>query len=114
MKALVRPEAPTRRPSTISSASSGSRAAISASSGSSSTPSGSENTPSTHASSAPGRTICGRARPPISRSSECASTVLPAPVSPVIAFSPRLEAQLGALDQQQVLDPQLVQHRRPF
>ena len=49
---------------------------------------GSAKTPSTQASSAPGRTICGRARPPISRSSECASTVLPAPVSPVIAFRP--------------------------
>ena len=35
-----------------------------------------------------GRTICGRARPPISRSSECASTVLPAPVSPVITLNP--------------------------
>ena len=36
----------------------------------------------------PGRTICGRALPPISRSSEWARTVLPAPVSPVIAFRP--------------------------
>ena len=70
------------------SAPSGSRSASSASSGSSSSPSGIAKTPSTHASSAPGRTICGRARPPSSRSSECASTVLPAPVSPVIAFSP--------------------------
>ena len=39
--------------------------------------------------SRPGRTICGRALPPMIRSSEWASTVLPAPVSPVIAFSPR-------------------------
>ena len=44
--------------------------------------------PSTQASSAPGLTIWGRALPPISRSSEWASTVLPAPVSPVIALSP--------------------------
>ena len=62
--------------------------AISASSGSSNSPSGIAKTPSIKASSAPGRTICGRALPPISRSSECASTVLPAPVSPVIAFRP--------------------------
>ena len=48
------------------------------------------------------------------RSSECARIVLPAPVSPVIAFSPAPEAQLGALDQQQVLDPKLEQHRLPF
>ena len=51
-------------------------------------PGGRSKTPSTQASSAPGRTIRGRALPPISRSSEWASTVLPAPVSPVIAFSP--------------------------
>src|SRR4051794_4978412 len=44
--------------------------------------------PSTQASDAPGRTICDFALPPVSRSSEWASTVLPAPVSPVIAFSP--------------------------
>ena len=87
-KADVRPEAETRRPRTISSAPSGSRSATSAISGSSSSPAGRSKTPSTQASSAPGRTICGRALPPIRRSSECASTVLPAPVSPVIAFSP--------------------------
>ena len=48
------PRAPTRRPSTTSSAPSGSRSASSASSGSSSSPSGRSKTPSTQASSAPG------------------------------------------------------------
>ncbi len=38
--------------------------------------------------SAPGRTIPGRGRPPSSRSSAWASTVLPAPVSPVRTFNP--------------------------
>ena len=56
--------AETRRPSTTSSASLGSRSAISAISGSPSSPCGRSNTPSTQASSAPGRTICGRALPP--------------------------------------------------
>ena len=72
--------------------------------------SGRSKTPSTYASAAPGRTIPGRERPPSSRSSAWASTVLPAPVSPVSTFKPRRQAQLRPLDQQEVLDAKLAQH----
>ena len=48
----------------------------------------SSKTPSTYASGAPGLTMPERGLPPSSRSSAWASTVLPAPVSPVIAVSP--------------------------
>ena len=55
-------------------------------------PAGGSKTPSTYASSAPGRTMPRRGLPPSSRSSAWASIVLPAPVSPVIAFRPRSRA----------------------
>ena len=71
---------------------------------------GASKTPSTHASSAPGRTIWGRALPPSSRSSEWASTVLPGAGLAGDRVQALAEAKLGPLDQQQVLDPQLVQH----
>ena len=88
MKAEDRPDpAETRRARTTSSPG-GSRSATSLSAGSERIDSGTSKVPSTHASSAPGLTVALRGRPPISRSSECASTVLPAPVSPVITFSP--------------------------
>ena len=51
-------------------------------------PPGISKAPSTQASSAPGLTIPLRGLPPISRSRDWASTVLPAPVSPVITFRP--------------------------
>ena len=51
-----------------------------------------------------------RGLPPSSRSSACASTVLPAPVSPVSTFKPGPRQQLGPLDQQEVLDAQFVEH----
>ena len=108
--ARERPSALTRRASTISSSSSPTRSRSSANSGSSSNPAGSSNTPSTYASGAPGLTIPERGLPPSSRSSACASTVFPAPVSPVIAVSP-CPAELRPLDQEQVLDAQLEQHR---
>ena len=60
--------------------------------GSAASPAGGANTPSTYASSAPGRTMPRRGLPPSSRSSAWASMVLPAPVSPVIAFRPRSSA----------------------
>src|SRR4051794_19842938 len=69
MYARVRPSAVTRRASTRSS-------------------SPTSKTPSTYASLAPGRTIPDFARPPRSRSSACARTVLPAPVSPVRTLRP--------------------------
>src|SRR3954468_12141423 len=81
--ARVRPSALTRRATTSSSASGANRSPRSRRSASDSS-----NTPSTYASAAPGRTIPGRARPPSSRSSACASTVFPAPVSPVSTLSP--------------------------
>ena len=87
-KARERPSALTRRASTISSSSSPTRSRRSASSGWSSNPGGSSNTPSTYASEAPGLTMPDRGLPPSSRSSAWASTVFPAPVSPVIAVSP--------------------------
>src|SRR5947209_3339511 len=52
----------------------------------------SEKVPSTYASPAPGRTIPRRALPPRSRSRACASSVLPAPVSPVTTLSPGARA----------------------
>ena len=86
--ARERPSALTRRASTISSSSSPTRSRSSANSASSSSPAGSSNTPSTYASGAPGLTIAERGFPPSRRSSAWASTVFPAPVSPVIAVSP--------------------------
>src|SRR5207302_553549 len=76
--ARVRPSEPTRRASTSSSKSGASRSRMLASRGTS--PWCRAKTPSTYASWAPGRTMPARARPPSSRSSACASTVLPAPV----------------------------------
>ena len=64
-------------------------------------------TPSTYASARPGRTIPAARGPPSSRSSAWASTVLPAPVSPVSTFRPGARRRCGPLDQQQVLDAQL-------
>ena len=81
--ARVRPSALTRRARTSSSASSASRSPSDARSAF-----GRSNAPSTYASDAPGRTMPARGLPPSSRSSACASTVLPAPVSPVSTLSP--------------------------
>src|SRR5260221_190454 len=87
-QARVRPPPQLLRPRTTSSAPAGSRSASAPTSGSPKSPWGRSNTPSTQAPWAPGRTTCAFALPPINKSSECASTVFPAPVSPVIAFSP--------------------------
>ena len=103
--ARVRPSALTRRASTTSSASSGSRSPSSPRSAVGQL----EHALDVRLRGA-GRTMPGRARPPSSRSSAWASTVLPAPVSPVSTLSPGAEPQLGPLDQQEVLDAELVEH----
>ena len=108
----VRPSALTRRASTISSASSPMRSRRSASSGSSSSPARQLEDALDVGLARARAHDPGRGLPPSSRSSACASTVLPAPVSPVMAFRPGAEPQLGPLDQQQVLDSQLAGARR--
>ena len=51
-----------------------------------------------------GPTAAASPRAPSSSPIACARIVLPAPVSPVIAFSPRVELELGLADQHEVLD----------
>ena len=101
----MRPSALTRRASTTSSASSGSRSPARSRSSSGRRTRPPRRPPTRRDGRSPARGL-----PPSSRSSACASTVLPAPVSPVRTFRPGPEAQLGPLDQQQVLDTELFQH----
>ena len=88
----------------------GSRSASSASSGSSSSPAGRSKTPSTQASSAPGPDDL-RARLAAHQQVErVGEDGLPGPGLAGDRVQALAEAQLGPLDQQQVLDPQLAQH----
>ena len=109
-KALVRPAAPIRRPSTTSSAPSGRRSASSASSGSSSIPSGSVEhalDPGLLGARAGRSAGAPAAHQQVERVREHG---LAGPGLTGDRVQARLEAQLGALDQEQVLDPQLAQH----
>ncbi len=111
-KAAVRPLAEMRRPSTTPSAPAGRRSAISASSGSFRRLQGRSNTPSTQASSAPGRTICDRSLPAHQQVERVCEHRLTGPGLPGDRIEALAEAELGPLDQKQVLDPQLAEHAR--
>ena len=109
-KALVRPPAETRRPSTTSSAPSGSRSASSANSGSSSSPVG-----QVEDALDPGLGGAGPddLRPRLAAHQQVERVGEHGLAGAGLAgdrVQPLPEPQLGPLDQQQVLDPQLTQH----
>ena len=102
--ARVRPSVKTRRETTSASSSSG-RSSPSASSSA-----GRSSSASTYASSPAAPTKPSPPFAPRSRPSACARIVFPAPVSPVIAFSPGDELELGLADEDEVLDAEPPQH----